>query len=62
MMKSHESQNMDKLAIEEVPMKQKTLAGVCHMNNTGSVHEAMKTEEMETMTSSHMSREVHCPF
>ena len=61
-MKPHESQKLNKLAVEEVPMKQKTLAGVCDMNNTGSVREAMKTGKMKKMTSSHMSRGLHCPF
>ena len=42
-MKPHESQKLNKLALEEVPVKQKRLAGVCEMKNTGSVHEAMKT-------------------
>ena len=46
-MEPHESQQINKLAVEEVPMKQNKLARVCEMSNTGSVHEATEIKEME---------------
>ena len=61
-MKPHESHKLNKLAIEEMLPKLKTLARLYQMSNTGSVHEAIETEQMEKMMSSHMSRDLHCPF
>ena len=61
-MKPHESHKLNKLAVEEVLSKQKTLARLYQMSNTGSVHEAIETEKMQKIMSAHMSRDLHCPF
>ena len=46
-MKPHESHKSSKLSFEEVLEKQKTLARMYQMSNTGSVHEAMKSEKLK---------------
>ena len=49
-MKPHASQTLNKLTIEEVLSKQKTLARLNQTSNTGSAHEAVRTEELKKMT------------
>ena len=55
-MKPYESQWLNKLAIEEVLVKQKTLARLYQINNTSSVHEPIESDLKKNDEFTHVKR------